>query len=495
MTMPRLRFLLCAFLLFSACGTQDLLNKEEADTLDSVTIAYAEPLSSFSPFSYEAANRKYLSNVYEPLLRYDSRFNFETGLAVSWGRLNDKTWDFHLRKGVVFHDGTTFEADDVLYSLQQAYDQEESEIGALLSTLSTVEKIDDHRVEIHTTLPDPLLLNKLTFVNIVPEGYTDFNIPVGTGPYRITQQEEEALILQRFDSYWGSPPFFEEARLIHLADPNTRLEALMKGEVHVLANVPPQYVSNLEAEEIRVEDYPSLEVSYLMLSQKGILSDPHLRAAIWNALGTDYAENLGGGYLQSISQFAASGIMGYSTEVAPRVRNLELAKNERKQVLGDLRLTLAVPEGLTSLGEAIQEDLTEVNIEVSVETLDAKSFEQAVHNGDLNFYFFGWKYDLADAADFFESVIHSKTDIYGAFNGFHYANSELDLSIEALASITASSERRLALENIADLLQYDQVVIPLFESHVLYGVRPEVWFEPRLDGQIWASEIIGNMVE
>lgn len=495
MTVPRLRFLLCAFVLFSACGTQDFLNGEEEATFDYVAIAYAEPLSSFSPFSYEAANRKYLSNVYEPLLRYDARFNFETGLAVSWGRLNDKTWDFHLREGVIFHDGTTFDADDVLYSLQQAYDQQESEIGALLSTLSTVEKIDDYRIEIHTTLPDPLLLNKLTFVNMVPQGYTDFNFPVGTGPYRIAQQKGESLILQRFDLYWGPPPYFKEARLIHLADPDERLSALMKGEVHILANVPPQYVPDLEREGIRIEDYPSLEVSYLMLSQNGILTDPHLRAAIWNALGTDYAENLGGGYLKSTSQFAASGITGYSTEFASRVQDLERAEKERSQILGDVRLTLTVPEGLTRLGEAIQADLAEVPIEVIVETLDAEAFERAVQDGTLDFYFFGWKYDLADAADFFESVIHSKTDIYGTFNGFHYVNSELDTGIEALASITTSRERRLALENIADLLQHDQVVIPLFESRILYGVRPEVWFEPRLDGQIWASEIIGNVVK
>lgn len=492
MKLPRL--LLALALLLASCTPQDGL-VDGSNEGESVTIAYAEPISSYSPLSYEAKNRKYLTNIYEPLVRYDSTFNFESGLAVSWGRLDDKTWDFKLRQDVFFHDGTSFDADDVLYSLELARQDEKSELGSLLSTILNVRKTEDHRIEIETSRPDPLLLNKLTYVYMLPSGYENFDLPVGTGPYRTAQFVEDTLVLERFDEYWGPVAYFKEARLRYIADPEERLLAMLSGEVDVLANVPPQSVVDLEAAGIEVQDFPSLEVSFLMLNQKGPFADANLRAAVWNALGTDYVDQFGGGYLMKTSQFAATGIMGYDPQLESRIKDLDAAQSYRNLLADEVSLTLDIPQGLEVLGEAIQEDLAEIDITVTVNAIEPADYEEVIMAGFSDFYFFGWKYDLADSEDFFASIVHTPTETYGEFNAFGYSNLEMDAKIEEASTVFAPDQRRLLLRELSTQLFADQAVMPLFEAQVLYALSTELYYDFRLDGQIWASEIVENVVK
>ncbi|MFA4814495.1 MAG: ABC transporter substrate-binding protein [Candidatus Gracilibacteria bacterium] len=490
MKLPCLFF--CLALLLASCTPWEILSEE---TGESITIAYAEPISSYSPLSYEAKNRKYLTNIYESLVRYDPTFNYETGLAVSWGRLDDTTWDFKLRQDVTFHDGSTFDADDVLYSLQLAREYEGSELSSLLSTIVSVEKTEDYRVKIVTSRPDPLLLNKLTYVYMVPNGYENFDIPVGTGPYRTSQFVDDTLVLERFDDYWGPVAYFKEARLKYISDPEERLNAMLDGEVDVLANVPPQNVADLETAGLKVESSPSLEISFLMLNRNGPFADSNLRAAVWNALSTDYVDQFGGGYLMETSQFAATGITGYDPELELRTKDLDAAKSARALLADEVNLTLDIPQGLEVLGQAIQEDLAKIEITVTVNAIKSSDYEDVVMAGFSDFYFFGWKYDLADSEDFFTSILHTPTETYGEFNAFGYSNPEIDTKIEEASTVFDPTQRRLLLSELSSQLLAEQTVIPLFESQVLYALSPDLYYDFRLDGQIWASEIVENVVK
>jgi peptide/nickel transport system substrate-binding protein len=492
--MKTLRLFLCLTLcisLFSSCQVDD----ERVSTEQTLRIAYAEAPSNTSPLSYEAKNRKFLANLYEPLLTYDTTFNYETGLAVSWGRLDEQTWDFRLREGVVFHDGSPFEADDVVYSFELAMNDEASELQSLLSNIVSVERIDDYRVEITTELPDPLLLNKLTNIYMVPSAYDDFNIPNGTGPYRLTSYSAELWELERFDQYWGELPFFAMLELHVIPDLDSRVASLESGDIDILANVPPQYVSELESVGISIQSFPSLEVSFLMMNLDGVFSDEDFRSIVWNAIDDDYADRLGSGYLSPSSQFAASGITGFVGDLESRVRDLFESRDLLETYSGELSFQLDIPFGLEALGEEVQADLADIGIEVELNALDLLSFEERVFSGESDMYYFGWKYDLADVSDFYESVVHSAQGDYGAFNGLGYANESIDALIESSSVVLDVNERNAELESIAKQLLEDQVILPLFEANVLYGLQPDIYWNIRLDGQILASEIMQNMVE
>lgn len=483
------RVLILFTLLLASCVPQ-----QKTEVSNRISIAYAEPLTSFSPLDYSANNRKYLSNIYETLVRYDKAFNYDSSLALSWGRFDDLTWEFRLRPDVIFQDGNSFDAEDVVYSIQTAMTHNTSQLKSLLSNIKKVEKVDDYKIRVFTKSPDPLLLNKLVNVYIFQSNYVDFNTPIGTGPYYIKSSESSNITLERFDSYWGPIPYFKEAYLTAITDPEQRLASILSNEVQILANVPPQYVAQMEEAEIDVKDFPNLEVSSLMFNFNGVFFDKNLRNAVYYALATTYAEEFGSGYLLPTDQFSASGMFGYSRKLADRNQNVETANEFRSQHEGDVDVTLDVPTGLEKLAEKIKSDLSAVNINVTVLASTPSEFQNKILAGESDFYFFGWKYDLADVSDFFETVVHSKIGDYGSFNGMSYSDADVDEYIYQASQLLDVSERQDILGLISKRVLEDRIGVPLFESELLYGIRPEVIWEIRLDGQILASEIVGKGV-
>ncbi len=494
MKTPRLfsSTLLLGLLAFTSCQTQ--LPVGDNNVQKEVALGYVEAPSTLSPLNYEAKNRQILAHVYEPLVGYDTTFNPKTALAVSWGRLDEKTWDFHLREGVWFHNGTTFEADDVVYSLNLARKDPSSGLISLLSGIESVEKINTNRIQITTAEPDSLLLNRLTNVYIFPDKTTNFNLPIGTGPYRFSEFRGDDLGLEAFGSYWGEQPDFEGVTLKAIADSQDRVKALKSKEIQVLLQVPPQDVESLQANGFTLTTLPSLEVSFLMFNEDGILGDPKLRSLVWLALRDDYAAPLGGTYLKDLDQFAATGIFGRDPDLPVRSQDVEAALAMRADY-GDLELTLDVPEGLEALGEELKADLRLVNIGLNVNVLEAESFEDKILTGASDFYFFGWKYDLADVSDFYESVLHSDDERFGAFNGMNYSNPDVDALIEQARASLNTEERADLLSEIARKVLEDQIALPLFEAELIYAFAPEVTWSIRLDGRISASDLRQNVVE
>ena len=135
-----------------------------------------------------------------------------------------------------------------------------------------------------------------------------------------------------------------------------------------------------------------------------------------------------------------------------------------------------------------------VNINVTVFVSNPSEFQNKILAGESDFYFFGWKYDLADVSDFFETVVHSQVGAYGSFNGMSYSDADVDEYIYQASQLLDVSERQDVLALISKRILDDRIGVPLFESELLYGIRPEVIWDIRLDGQILASEIVGKGV-
>jgi peptide/nickel transport system substrate-binding protein len=119
-----------------------------------------EPLT-FDPHSTAhsptaAAN----SQVYEPLVDFNSSYEIEPSLAVAWKLTSPTTWQFDLRRGVRFHDGTPFTSEDVVFSLNRAMSKT-SDVVEYVSSIAAVEAVDDHTVRITTATPNPILPDQL----------------------------------------------------------------------------------------------------------------------------------------------------------------------------------------------------------------------------------------------------------------------------------------------------------------------------------------------
>ena len=130
----------------------------------SQTFRYASTgdLLTLDPHSAdEALSNSFKNNVYEGLVRFNEKLEPEPALAVSWKAVNPTTWRFQLRKGVTFHDGTPFTADDVVFSWKRQ-SSKNSVMNSHVATIKSAKKIDDYTVEYVTDGPDPILLRNLS---------------------------------------------------------------------------------------------------------------------------------------------------------------------------------------------------------------------------------------------------------------------------------------------------------------------------------------------
>ena len=168
-----------------------------------LVMGYAFAPVSLEPTLFDPVTRSHLVDIYEGLVKTDRNLNITSGVAVSWGLLDPLTWEFTLRPGVQFHDGTMVHPKDVVASIERAQTFEQSQLKSLLNTIEKMEVIDDRTLLIHTSVPDPLLLQKMAVTYIFPRQWTDFEQPMGTGPYQFISRDSFRLIMHRFKEYWG----------------------------------------------------------------------------------------------------------------------------------------------------------------------------------------------------------------------------------------------------------------------------------------------------
>jgi len=208
------------------------------------------------------------SQVYEPLVQRNARMEKEPGLAVSWRLVDPKTWEFKLRRGVKFHDGAAFTAEDVVFSLQRAK-APTSDFKGYITSVAEVRAVDDLTVHISTTGPNPILPDQLTGVLIMDKGWAEKHGVTkpqdykqkeetyavrnanGTGPFKLQLREPGVRTLMvRNPDWWGLPTDrhnVDEILYTPLANPATRVAAMLSGEFDFLLDPPLQDLQRLRA--------------------------------------------------------------------------------------------------------------------------------------------------------------------------------------------------------------------------------------------------------
>jgi peptide/nickel transport system substrate-binding protein len=185
------------------------------------------------------------ANVFEGLTRIGPNGEVLPGLAESWEVSEDgKVYTFKLRAGVKFHDGTTFDAEDVKFSLDRA--RAEDSVNAqkvLFSAIDTVEVVDPLTVKVTLKRPQGSFLYNMGWgdaVIVAPESAeTNKEKPVGTGPFRFDRWARGASVtLVRNPDYWGEPAALEKAEFRFVPDPAAAVPALLSGDVQAFPNFP-----------------------------------------------------------------------------------------------------------------------------------------------------------------------------------------------------------------------------------------------------------------
>jgi peptide/nickel transport system substrate-binding protein len=461
-------------------------------------IAYLFAPQNLDPFTTDSNVRSRLNDVYEGLVATNGSLKTVPALAVSWGRYTDLEWEFMLRENVKFHDGSDLLAEDVLYSFEKAMQSTKTGMSDLMSSVDKIEKVDQRKIKIVTSIADPLLLTKLAQVPIVKANMQSFEKPNGTGPYQIADSADlNKIIYQRNINYWGNRlPYFQNLEIVAIQNKEDRIVKMKNGEIDFLANVPPDSVDRLKTENIKLAFIPSLEVGFIMFNykSKNFVQKP-LREAIYEGLNRGAFLELANGYAQTESQFVSSGVFGYNPEIVMPKINQTDALEKVKQVSGsfqNLKTDFYYPADLGMLGQFIQEEFRTIGIDVKLFALPAVEYQERLFKADMPIYFLGWRSELGDAIPFLQSVVHSKTSDgrYGLYNGSNYSNTNIDQQIENAERNLDPKIRLETLQNIMKTIVDEEIIgIPVFETDLIFAYSNRLFFQPRVDGMVYPSAI------
>ena len=190
------------------------------------------------------------------LLQFNDDMSMRPELAEEWS-VNDNATEFtfKIRKGVTFHDGKPLTADDVVYSMSRHIAKDSASKGnALVNMISEWKKVDSHTVKAILSSPNsdlPQILGTFHF-KIVQDGGAEkegyFNLPAGTGPFKITEFTPGVRSLHvRNPDYWRDGPHLDELEIFAITDNVARVNALLSGEIDIMGNLDPKAIKRIEA--------------------------------------------------------------------------------------------------------------------------------------------------------------------------------------------------------------------------------------------------------
>ncbi|ATI43008.1 ABC transporter substrate-binding protein [Pacificitalea manganoxidans] len=400
------------------------------------------------------------ANLFEGLTRIGPDGAVLPGLASAWEVSADGlTYRFTLREGVTFHDGTGFDAQDVVFSLNRA--RAEDSLNAqktLFAGIDSVTAEGPTSVAITLTAPDGNLPFNLAWgdaVIVAPEtADTNATAPVGTGPFRFVDRVEgDRVELARYDGYWGAAPALARATFRFVSDPNAAYAAMMAGDLDAFPNFPaPETLAQFEADPRFnvIVGTTEGETLLAMNNQSGPLAEPKVREAIARALNrADIIDGAMFGYGTPIgSHFAPhhpayvdlTGLTPYDPDAARALL----------QVAGTgpltLRLMLPPPTYARRGGEIIAAQLREVGIETEITNLEWAQWLEQV--------FKGHDYDLTviSHTEPMDIGIYGREDYYFGYDSPEFRRIMTDLAAtadpDARAALMGQAQRRIAEDHV-----------------------------------------------
>lgn len=335
----------CAGAVDSGEGSSDpggSADSQEASTSEIVIAVAAEP-TSLNPgmVGHNESNTPGMRNVFEPLVqRSAATAELLPGLATSWRKVDDLTWEFDLRQGVVFHDGEEFNAEAAAQSLNWLHDPDlpETVRGQTGSVYGgpqlTAEAAGEHLLVVRTEQADPILPSRmLFFMMFSPSSFEResqlVDEPVGTGPYRFVEWARGSHIaLEAFPEWWGnnSPDAvgavdFNTARFIFRDEDAVRVNMIRAGEADIAVNLSPEDCASLnDAGEtcISVGAAETIFSQVDVYNADSMFQDSRVRAAFNRAIDTQsILDAILSGTAVPASQMVAPTVSGYNPDLEP----------------------------------------------------------------------------------------------------------------------------------------------------------------------------------
>ena len=435
---------------------------------DTITLGMVLEPPNLDPTAGAAAaiDEVVYANIFEGLTRFGPDGAVLPALAQSWDVSEDgKIYTFHLHTGVTFHDGTTFDAEDVKFTLDRARAEDSANAQkALFAGIDTVEVIDPATVTV--TLKDadgnfPFNMAWGDAVIVAPESVAEAATkPVGTGPFRFDEWAQgDHITISRHDGYWGTPVALSKATFRIISDPTAAFAAMMAGDVDAFPNFPAPETLAQFATDPRfkvIVGSTEGETILAMNNRKPPLDNVKVREAIAHAINRqDIIDGAMFGYGTPIGTHFAPHNPDYVDLAALSAYDPEKSKALLSEAgISNLKLRLALPPPTYARrgGEIIAAELAAVGIQTEITNLEwAQWLEQVFKGHDFDL-------TIVSHTEPMDINIYARPDYY-----FGYGKPDFVALMETLTKTTDPAARSDLLKQAQEMIAKDYVNAYLFQ--------------------------------
>jgi peptide/nickel transport system substrate-binding protein len=432
-------------------------------------------------------------SMFDSLVGRDADNRIVPQLAESWKMLDDLTWQFKLRRGVIFHNGEPFNAEAVRFTVQRVLDpNQKSPNRATISEIARVDVVDDATINLVTQRPYAPLLNRLLDFPILPPKYTAdkgsqaFALrPVGTGPFRFVELvKDDRLIVEAFDRHWRGAPRIRRIVFKPIPEPFTRAAALRNAEVDLITTLPPNLARELErVAGITVHRVPSTWVIYLGLNAlKKPLSDVRVRQALNYATDVDaIIRNVMDGNGRRLEGPLTPQMFGYDASVRGYAHDPARARRLLAEAgyPDGLDVTLDAPagryQGDKEIAEALGGQWQKAGFRPKVQVAEwGAYFKRYLGKQFSDAYLLGLGGPMQDGDELY-NLVSSKG------RGLYYKNDKVDQLFDLGRSSMDPARRRKAYADLARAMIEDATWVFLMQQVDIYATRDRLVWTPRGD--------------
>ena len=462
-----------------------------------------------------ATTHSIIQHTYEGLVRYSKDYKVEPCLAVSWKQLSDTQFRFNLRKGVKFHDGTPFTADDVLFSFGRIK-QPQGSNQVHVSGIAEIRKIDDFTVDLILSGPTPILLRTIIDFRIMSKAWAEKNNSQnvqdyakkqelyasrntnGTGPFLIKSWEPDKRIVFAANKDWWDKPESNVTDLIYtpIKSDQTRVSALLSGEVDLVTDLPTQDVARLRtAPNLRILDgvevrtifigldQHSDELKYSSVKGKNPFKDLRVRKALDMAVDREAIRKVTmGGLAVPAGIMVAPGVHGHSKAI-DIVTKYDVAG--AKKLLAEagypegFEFTLDCPNNRYVNDEKVCQALVAMwartGLRVRLNSAPFANHIPKLLNFDTSAYMLGWGVPTYDALYALQSLLRTKTTgADGSYNVGRISDPKLDNTIDAIKIATDPAARDALLKEALERTRDQAYYVPLHHQMRPWAMKKNV---------------------
>ena len=492
---------LCAMNLVANAQTVRIANQGDALSMDPHSLNESLQLSV-------------TGNVYEPLVGRGKDLGLAPALATSWKQTAPTVWRFELRKGVQFHDGTPFTADDVVFSFARAAG-DGSDMRSYTNDIKEVRKVGDHAVEIETKAPFPILPDVISLVYIMSKKWCEANKaerPVdrrkgientasfkanGTGPFRVRERQPNVrTVFTRHGGYWDKiEGNAAEVVFTPIGNDATRVAALLSGEVDVMEPVPVQDIARVNASgSVRAVTGPELRTIFLGMDQKrdellysnikgkNPFKDKRVRQAFYQAIDIDgIKKTVMRGASNPSALMVGPGINGFQPDAKRLPYDVEAAKKLMAEAgyASGFEVSMNCPNDRYvndgRICQAVAANLSRINVKINLQAETKGTYFPKILRRDTSFYMLGWTpstYDAHNALNALMACVDDKGA--GQFNLGAYCNPKVDELTKKIQAETDKAKRNAMIKEAFDLHSADVGHLPLHQQALAWGVGKNV---------------------